>query len=1292
MVVVGFTSEGFQEADEEPVHPGLNRLSGMCSSLESQFHRLRGEWRSISSTHRMQSAVVENQVLNMLGIRGATVRGLDEETVPESPATSQVSLTLSQYENIFEEIEPFRVKGTGKQYRAILDEYMASGKLEALTGGRPDSVFAPLVRYRDARNKRDPGPVLAMLEDREYAAPPVPMPVVLSDAQMEVLRAAAASSSGPDSKVLAATPGAVPVGFGSGATWEQAHPELAARLKAGSLNFNEYYRLTHDPTLSKIPDVTKLSAEVDQAIRAKGADPVASLYNQVLDYQAFAASYGMSRAVQELELVPEVRTRLKDAANQDGPAREDVNKDHGAYRDLGLKTIELAGRDFNPGYYFKDYGREKRADLQAKAAEAAAIAVQAANTFNAKKTTAGGKVDHLSGIDAQGSMAGSGGTSTGASGTALFDPQATASAILAQTVIPYHSMARAFPCFKLFLCEEDNSGPFLAFDDFYSYASVLSIEIRKSQNEPDLAVVNLTNFANLLSHRLFDGTTAGKRERSLSNLQEIPASSNDDAMTGEFAGKASGEENWLGVQRRKVLDLTQGFDKKTEVPLQYYPLQTGAKVQIRMGFSNNPDKLWPVFTGKVTQLEGEDVVQMVCQGYLLELMDPAPEDLQYDGYNLGTLSQLVQAPGAIVKSWTEGKFKGSVDQALGPGPAYGGWSIMRDSGHTESVMEAVLKTSGAKHFGHWQVDPRRGANQFLKGFGWVELAGKAADSLGMSQVGALLASGYDRRGENILINRFINIDGSTKDIRLTRSFMYERPLNLFPAAYHVPKDPAITPWRILQDVARRYPDYILTVRPYGFPVGCDATLVFANPNDVYVTRRALAGEAEAGRLDESEDARFSRWWSAIGWKRFQAWLNNSAVGSSLAKEILARLRGSVVLTVMPWSSTAVVDLTKMIDQGHVRAFNEVMQAAVSIAGEQEFANRASHLINITAADGVAAARRLRQEANALYRSLLNYLQVEQARQDGLATDPRPIERVQPVRRWHLIPAEAIIHNGIRLNEAIYNAVRVDRKIQKANAAIPDFHTRVLDCDRLIIDPVKNVRTPGLEKAYSQSFLRQELGKMYRGELVLAGQPEIEPYDVLLVYDPSTGMAGPVEVESVNHSFDQENGFITVVAPRALVIVNEAMTAGLLAALNGFFGNLGAELSGAWQDIKEDPKQGVAGLAGAAVGYAKTRAGIWVAGAALGALGIASAPIAITAGAALVAMKLLWMADDRQSANPVFVAPMNRYGRPWVGGLNGWQLTDLHTLWNRQFHEMWDFEIAPTIEGFKRLAQVAGSEL
>src|SRR5947209_12741995 len=47
---------------------------------------------------------------------------------------------------------------------------------------------------------------------------------------------------------------------------------------------------------------------------------------------------------------------------------------------------------------------------------------------------------------------------------------------------------------------------------FYSYASVLNIEIIRYLDKPDTAVIQVSNLANLLMHKLFDSSVEGRFE------------------------------------------------------------------------------------------------------------------------------------------------------------------------------------------------------------------------------------------------------------------------------------------------------------------------------------------------------------------------------------------------------------------------------------------------------------------------------------------------------------------------------------------------------------------------------------------------------------------------------------------------------------------------------------------------------------------------------------------------------------------------------------------------------------
>jgi len=64
----------------------------------------------------MQAFYVENQILNMLGIRGMTIDGITTSTLPNMADTQQVEVSGMQYENIFEVSTPFRINTIDSAY------------------------------------------------------------------------------------------------------------------------------------------------------------------------------------------------------------------------------------------------------------------------------------------------------------------------------------------------------------------------------------------------------------------------------------------------------------------------------------------------------------------------------------------------------------------------------------------------------------------------------------------------------------------------------------------------------------------------------------------------------------------------------------------------------------------------------------------------------------------------------------------------------------------------------------------------------------------------------------------------------------------------------------------------------------------------------------------------------------------------------------------------------------------------------------------------------------------------
>ena len=1253
VISIGFQSNGHQEGAGEPQHPGPARIAGMCAALEDQFHRLRGEWRSIYAIHRMQAVVVQNQMLNMLGIYGTLVRNFTSETLEQSGNLMQAALNLAQYENVFEELGSYQVNGITGAYVKVLQDMMADGSLAAAAA--KNQAYQPLQKYKTDRDSRNSEPILKMLQDPDYQAKIIPMPVKLTKDQLSYLMNAVYFNE-IDSRVSsAAVPFATPL-----ATKPALDPRLSKIFGAANtsqFSYNDYYQFVHSPAMAGNKDVKQVDVAVNQVIAAQlpaSQDPVKQLYDDLLDYQG-TSHPAVVRAITEMQMDPALGGKFASAVDPAGPAGDSRNTGHGAYRDLGLKAkalngISATGADFSPAYYFDNDDQRQRKAMHDQVPVISQATTDALNIFNQSQANA--RVSTLPGdhtfkpSDSQnpGSL------------------KANFEVLADHILVPCLNMKRAFPTFKLFLVEESaDNGPFYMYDNFYTYASVLSMEVIKYQDKPDVAVIQVTNIANLLSHRAFDSTASGKQEHELSNLQDLPMSSDGPVTNGSpYTGALTASTNTAGVnrQRLKNLNMSKGYSQYVkDIPLQYYPLQTGAKVQIRMGYTNNPDKLYPVFTGKITEIEGDEVLTLTAQGFLLELMDYNAE-MKKDGYlNLNT------------------------SLTLKKGAAYGGWSFFKDSGTASSVISDVLKCSAAKHFGHWKVDPSQQRTDaqnnpiiFMQGFGWKDLAGAVAGSMGMNQIQRVLTSSYDRRDENILINWLINTDGSTSAGRLKRPDQFEKPWGLEAATYSVPADdPTITPWRVIKDISRRYPEHILSVRPYGFPYGCDATLVFAHPNDLYVTRHRLANSAESTAMNITHQSTFMDWWGTQAKSRVK-----SLAGLNLTSRVITR-------TILGWSSLIWADsdaetadrIVNMISNGGISAFQSILSQYAELSGSYEFAARFTQSLTLGYTDPKDQAVQVRTTAKILMDDCINFISRKAMRVNSTAIDPATPSYVQPVRKWHLITQANIIHNGITLNDQIYNAVKINDTVTPANANIPSYYLRTLDCDRLIINPVDNIKGSGdMAVAYAQSFLREEVGKMYRGELVLTGVPEIDPFDGILLFDPTTGMVGPLEVDSVIHTFDQEMGCISIVRPRAMVMVNEASTAGVVAALMDM--DLYQELG----LIASNPKEMLAMGAGSALAGGTAGA---LSSLAVG-LGASSLLLPGLAVGLLFTMVIL-AANFKQGMYPLFLVPLNRYQRPWVAGLNGWALTDMHAYVEKKFQRLWNFEVAPTLHGFKRLNSI-----
>jgi hypothetical protein len=713
--------------------------------------------------------------------------------------------------------------------------------------------------------------------------------------------------------------------------------------------------------------------------------------------------------------------------------------------------------------------------------------------------------------------------------------------------------------------------------------------------------------------------------------------------------------------------MTEGRQEaNTYVNLRFYALQTGSKVQVRLGFSNNPDALYPVFTGQVTSIEGDEILTITCQSFMLELMN---------------------SPGTMVTADSLWGFN-----YLSGGTAFGEYSLMNEPGTALSVMKTMISTPAARHFGHWQVgnapDPK------LKGFSWTALAGQLASSTSnntLQSIGGLLQTGYDRSGENIEINAITNYDASQSpnatSSLASREFDDEhKDFILGTAGYSIPKQSKLSIWEIIKDVSRRYPQYNLMVRDYGFPYGADATLVYAHPLDWYYSRPPLLGEAETEKPNNQTQGQiFQQWWSSFGnsaWNAIWSTSNNSVLSSFLGIGITLEL------------GAAQPSMTKLAGSGPegfdqaITGIHQILTGnlSTSVGPLEDFINLVANITSQVVLYGNLTRgffSRLDQEFQALYRQWIAYLQASEPAANS--------SRIKPTRKYHLIDHNHIIHNGITIKDDIYNAVKIgDKKPQKFNQNIPDHHTRVLDVTEMINNPDKNVLQGMFEpflESYEQSFLRDEMGKMYQGELILRGTPEIEPFDIILMNDVQTATIGPIEVESVIHSFNTENGYITIVKPRLMVIANEAVSQAIIQVLGYAWASASAEIHNLTDLISFNFFSPNSTISATAATYAASIASGFAAAAVIGGIisGTAAALIIgslpLLAGAGL----LIWGYEQSFTKNNFFtMMPLSRFGKPWVGGIQGFAISDFSYALRQQFRWFDVQEISPTIESWNEL--------
>ena len=167
-------------------------------------------------------------------------------------------------------------------------------------------------------------------------------------------------------------------------------------------------------------------------------------------------------------------------------------------------------------------------------------------------------------------------------------------------------------------------------------------------------------------------------------------------------------------------------------------------------------------------------------------------------------------------------------------------------------------------------------------------------------------------------------------------------------------------------------------------------------------------------------------------------------------------------------------------------------------------------------------------------------------------------RFKPFRQFHLIESHRNLikndivisgHNVINTVKVHYDHYDADGKERINASGAEDVRTIKLKASTSIpvhLERPKTIKNPnikglGAANRYGLGELLYGMKEMYTGSLLVLGNPDINPWDLLTLDDRVTNMYGPLEVKAVTHSFTHETGFLTDIEVNAVVSSNDYFT-------------------------------------------------------------------------------------------------------------------------------------------------------
>lgn len=646
----------------------------------------------------------------------------------------------------------------------------------------------------------------------------------------------------------------------------------------------------------------------------------------------------------------------------------------------------------------------------------------------------------------------------------------------------HRGISESTPAYKILVLEESQ------------LFSSTEVRLNNEDNTPD----GLTDYYRDLSE-FFDLSNIidirmSKKEDNPADLLVLRVAGSVGDKVNTIDEEISHEDLMAKVRRpRKYKELT-----KMEKMFAEKGLREGTRIQLRLGYDADPNNLNIEFNGKIVSVSGSDIIEVVCAGNGMELVQDIKSPTSKDTYSYNSntfqlIRELLKNSSELTSFGTLGPTVRGIELTFLPG-AVGGRTVT-DNIFAPDLFPSLLPNSNSSFFsdkaiGEWtETSVDLAANTFVWTSTLVQAARFGAKTRFAQSAGTFLAKNAGKKilqtagkraAAKLIATRAAAAVGATiAGATVGTIVAVALAIPLAVSAYRTVTTSLLgtdfsiyqmTIWEVLQELTLRHPGVICAVVPYGKR----STIYFGEPHQFYHYRPPTPEE--------------------VGWIPDR---KNTLFNGRDAEEIQ--------------NMSGVSNAEKADIRTQVRANSKEKKTAAEIKLKKINGNP------LTPAESAAVTKK-------------------------------------PFRQYHFVTSEKdIIKNNIQVtSRGTYNSVQVaypedsddgnfdgtvgfsDYEITDKMQADDNIYKEHIRNKVYTFHNAHNEDVKDLPQRYAKSLLVKNIEKTYAGKLILRGRPNVKPHDVMMIYDSYNNIIGPVGVRECVQILSPTKGWITEIVPKLMV--------------------------------------------------------------------------------------------------------------------------------------------------------------